>query len=151
MERCSTFEERDMELTEPGPARKPSTVSEAAGAHLLTLLIGQDHLSPVAALAELQQRVERFRDPAAPAALEELAGHLPILDALFKRYAAESLRARGPEGQARLLRAALQAQTAHARTVVLLEGLKGQRQGLTRVVLEDSASGDPGALPDLLP
>lgn len=151
MECCSTFDEGDMEITEPGPARTPSTVGELAGAHLLTLLIGQEHLSPAAALAELQQRVERFRDPAAPAALEELASHLPLLDALFKRYAAESLRAKNPEGQARLLRAALQAQNAHARTVVLLQGLEGQRQGLARVVVEDSASGDPGALPDLLP
>ena len=150
MEQSSTFDGGDMEITEPGPARKPATVSEAAGAHLLTLLIGQEHLSPAAALAELQQRVEHFRDPAAPVALEELAGHLPILDALFKRYAAESLRARRPEGQARLLRAALQAQTAYARSAALLEGLKGQR-GLARVVLENSASGDPGALPDLLP
>lgn len=138
-----------MEITEP--ARAPSTVGELAGAHLLTLLLGQEHLSTAAALAELQQRVERLRDPAAPAALEELTGHLPLLDALFKRYAAESLRARSAEVQSRLLRAALQAQSAHARTVVLLQGLEGQRQGVARVVLEGSASGEPGALPGLSP
>ena len=118
----------ESEAENTGPARPPETVSERGSAYLLALTMGSEGLPPAAALEELRQRVARLRDPTSPAALEELSGHLPLLDALWQRMAAEAVRAKRPDDRVRLLRAALHAQAAYGRTVALLHGLELQRQ-----------------------
>lgn len=134
-----------MSPTHSEHARPPETVSERGSAYLLALTMGSEGLPPAAALEELRQRVARLRDPTSPAALEELSGHLPLLDALWQRMAAEAVRAKRPDDRVRLLRAALHAQAAYGRTVALLHGLELQRRGLAVV----SVNGRPGRAPSL--
>lgn len=115
----------------------PSTASaEAAAAFVLGHALGLPAESEESALAVLRQRVEALRDPTAPAALDELRRHLPVLDALWQRFSMEALKARRPDDRAKLLRAALQAQQAHARTFALLRALALQAKGQGVVTLE---------------
>ena len=58
-----------------------------------------------------------------------------MLEALFHRFTAEALRATNPQTKAILLKSALQAQQAHARTFALLRELALQDRGLAKVIL----------------
>ncbi len=131
-----------MSQNQPAPAAAPPTASSAtptdAAAFLLSAALGADTLPPADALAQLRQRVDALRDPTAPEALDELSRHLPVLEALFQRFAADALHMRKPEHRPKLLRAALQAQQAYARTFALLRTLAMQQQGQTAAVLEDA-------------
>lgn len=74
---------------------------------------------------------------------QELAGHLLVLDALFKKYAAESMLAGLPDHRAKFMKLALGAQAAYSRTAVTLQGLRSIRLGQGKVTLgDDSRSGE---------
>lgn len=119
----------------PEPARKTPVSSEEGAAYLLALAMGES-MTATEALEAQRQRVAALRDPTSPKALEELSRQLPVLEGLFQRLAAESLRAKFPEAKAQLLKAALQAQQAHARTFALLRGLALQDKGMARVTVD---------------
>lgn len=126
------------------PPRKPPASDDAA-AYVLSRALGSEALPPSEALAALKARVETLKDPTAPAALAELSRQLPVLEALFQRFAAEALRARRPADRSMLLRAALQAQQAHARTFALLRGMALAAKGQAVVELEEGDSPDADA------
>lgn len=123
----------------PPPATGP-TPTEAT-AFLLTLALGSENLPAPAALEQLRQRVAQLRDPTAPDALDELSRHLPVLESLFQRFAADAVRMKNPEHRPKLLRAALQAHQAYARTFALLRTLAMQKPGQTAAVLDGGCAG----------
>jgi hypothetical protein len=124
-------------LPDPNPPQLPAGDSgEAGAAYVLSMALGRMTMTPTAALDEQRRRVQALRDPTAPAALDELARQLPLLEALFHRLAAEALCAPTVDSRARLVRAALQAQSAQARLIALVQGLALQRQGAARVAVD---------------
>lgn len=135
----------DQDSTALEPARPQAAKPDEAAAYLLALAMGDPALTPTKALEVQRQRVAALRDPTAPASLDELARQLPLLEALFQRFSAEALRTKSPDSRAKLLRAALQAQQAHARTFALLRGLALQAKGLAAVDLEESPDDDAGS------
>ncbi|MBZ8141421.1 hypothetical protein CLD22_16135 [Rubrivivax gelatinosus] len=112
-----------------------------SAAYVLREALGAD-VPLAAALEELKGRVDALRDPLSPEALETLQQHLPVIDALFKRYATDSIKTRIPDRQALLARVALQAQQAYSRSFALLHGLELQRRGAGRVLLTDDDLAD---------
>lgn len=128
----------DQDPTALEPARLNPASPDEAAAYLLALAMGDAALTPTKALEVQRQRIAALRDPTAPASLDELARQLPLLEALFLRFSVEALRAKRSDGRAQLLRAALQAQQAHARTFALLRGLGLQAKGQASVTLDDA-------------
>jgi len=118
-----------------GPLQTPgATSSDDAAAYLLALATADPTLTAPAALEAHRQRVAALRDPTSPEALQELSRQVPVLEALFHRFTAEALRATNPQTKAILLKSALQAQQAHARTFTLIRGLALQEKGLAQVI-----------------
>ena len=122
-----------------------ATATLADAAYIFGLVLGSDQ--PLEALVvALRERVEALRDPLSQEAAAELQKHLPLLDAVFMRFVAEATRTRkGSVHQTMLLRAALQAQQAHARTFALLHMLAIQAKGANSpraITLHDDASND---------
>lgn len=132
----------DQDSTALEPARIDPANPDEAAAYLLALAMGDPALTQTKALEAQRQRVAALRDPTASASLDELARQIPLLQALFMRFSAEALRVKSPDSKAKLLRAALQAQQAHARTFALLRGLALQANGLAAVALEESPDDD---------
>lgn len=124
----------NQDITPTEPARNPAS-SEDGAAYLLALALG-DSMTATGALEAQRQRVAALRDPTSPQALEELSRQLPVLEAVWHRLAAEALRSKYPGAKAQLLKAALQAQQAHARTFALLRGLALQDKGMATVTVE---------------
>lgn len=129
---------QDLSTLEPAPA--PPVSSDQEAAYLLALAMGDTSVSVAEALDTQRLRVAALRDPTSDRSLGELSRQLPVLESLFHRLAADALQAKSPTGKAILLKAALQAQQAHARTFALLRGLALQAKGLAVVTLE----ADPG-------
>lgn len=120
------------------PTLTPATAEEAA-AYVLGRALGLPAQNDGEALTVLRQRLEALRDPTSPEALDELRRHLPVLDTLWQRFAVEALKAKRPDDRARLLRTALQAQQAHARTFTLLRALSS---GTRPLVHDDDGVSD---------
>lgn len=116
-------------LTRRQPA--PQLPSDPAEAEAMTaaLIRGAATPLPQAALEAQRRRVEALRDPLATSSLDELARQLPTLEALWQRFAVESMTASSPETRFKYLKAALHAQQAFARTFALLRTLRYQQQG----------------------
>lgn len=66
--------------------------------------------------------------PTSEAVMHELAEHLPLLEALFLRFAAESVAAPDVDRKSRLLGMSLKAQRAYSQTLVLVQGLVQQQR-----------------------
>ncbi|MDP1899277.1 MAG: hypothetical protein Q8K96_02330 [Rubrivivax sp.] len=128
--------------TDLEPARKPPATEDEAAAYLLALALGDPAMTPTKALDLQRQRVAALRDPTSARSLEVLARQLPVLESLWQRFSVEALRAKGFGNKAQMLRAALQAQQAHARTFALLRGMALQAKGQGVVSLEDDADAD---------
>jgi len=73
-------------------------------------------------------RVELLKDPGGQQADEELFAQAALLNALFIRYAAESVAASEPDHRAKYAKLALQAQSSYTRTLIAIEALRAQRQ-----------------------
>jgi len=115
----------------------PADPAEAR-AQALAFVRGDSTFDRAAAFDAMRARVSTYTDPASANAVAELAEHLPILEATFLRYLAESMTARNQEHRAQLLRMALAAQRAYAQTLTLVQGLTMQQTGKARVVTHDS-------------
>ena len=113
----------------------PSDRREAV-AQALAFIRGAQTFDRGAAFEELTRRVESYVDPASNAAITELAEHLPVLEALWLRFAAEATTAASPDNRSKLLRMALQAHGAYCRALVLVQGLGLQQRRQGQVVIE---------------
>ena len=120
-------------LSRADNVKLPTNRQHAVG-QTLEFIRGAQHYDGAAALDELRQRVEAYTDPAGAGAITELAEHLPVLEALWLRFAAEAAKEGSVDKRTKLLRMALQAQASFGRTLALVQGLTQQRQH-TRVVL----------------
>jgi hypothetical protein len=118
--------------------------AESTAAGVLAAVLKLDPRPP-ASLDLYRQRIEALADPTSPQALAELQRQQPILEALWHRFALDAVEARSPANRERLLRAALHAQQAHARTVVLIRAMALQEQQRLKVVVNSDGDGD--ALP----
>jgi hypothetical protein len=115
--------------------------------------VGQAHGACLADGLRIQrQQVEVLKDPTSAAALAVLARQLPLLEALFQRFAEDALAERQVSRRAELLRGALQSQQAYARTFTLVRALAPQAPTLVEgvTVPPDNGSGSglaglPGA------
>ena len=74
-------------------------------------------------------RIELLRDASGDQCDRELMAHAAILDSLFLRYSAESVRASSPENKAIFAKLALNCNNGFTRTLIAVAGLKQQRQG----------------------
>jgi hypothetical protein len=110
-----------------------------AAARALAYVQGADSYASATALEAMRERVATHVDPTSPEALRELAEHLPILEALFLRYACESVASTAPDGKSKLLKMSLAAQRAYAQTLALVQGLSLQQQGKAKVIDSGSA------------
>jgi hypothetical protein len=130
------------------PARTHTASGEETGACVLAVVLGSalgEDPTTAMALAAQRQRLAAFRDPTSDEALAELTRQLPTLEALWQRFALAAVDARKADDKVKLLRVALQAQQAYARTFALVRGLALQaRSAATVTVLHD----DDGSLED---
>lgn len=118
----------------PGAVRLPDDPREAA-AGALALIRGESAFNRAAAAEALTRRIELLTIPDSDDALAEFTAHLPVLEALFLRFAGEASVAAKPEHQAALLKISLAAQAAYARTSALIAALRLQRDGKASVTL----------------
>lgn len=127
----------------PPPSRPaPASSGEHAAACVL-MLSHPGALTMADALLELRRRVSTLVDPTTPTALEELTRQIPVLEGLFHKFAADALATSNPEAKTRLLRAALNAQQAHARSFALVRGLALLAQGTAAVTLTPNSGSRP--------
>lgn len=126
------------------PARLtlPRGAAEAEAA-LAAFIRGDAEFLPREGLEAQRKRIEALRDPLAPDSLDELTRQLPTLEALWQRFAAESVaRQASPEQRFKYLKAALHAQQAFARTFALLCTLRQQRGAKASITLHDDEGPD---------
>lgn len=105
----------------------------AAGA--IALIRGESSFNRAMGAEALSRRIEKLSHPDSDEALAELTAHLPVLEALFLRFAGEAAALRRPEHQALLLKISLTAQAAYGRTSALVAALRLQRDGKARIAL----------------
>jgi hypothetical protein len=108
--------------------------SAEAEAAVAAFIRGDSEFWPRAELEALRQRVQALRDPLAPDSLDVLARQLPTLEAMWQFFAVQSVRASSPEHKLKMVKAALHAQQAFARTFALLRTLKHQQAGAKAAV-----------------
>jgi hypothetical protein len=126
-------------LGEPAKTHAVSTLEQATlsdTAHVFGAIVGSTQ--PLGVLMEaMRVRLEALRDPTSDEALAELQRTMPTLEALYLRFSTEAANSRkGAVHQALLLRAALQAQQAYARTFALLHTLALQAKNADRVLVD---------------
>lgn len=124
------------------PARPNPASPDETAAYLLTQVLADPALTLGKALEAQRARVAALRDPTSPQALDELTRQLPLLEALFQRFSYEALKEKRSDRAAGLLRVALSAQQAHARTFALVRGLAQQGKGLGAVLLDSESPRD---------
>jgi hypothetical protein len=119
----------------PAPLKLPDNPREAA-ALALAVIRGDDSFCRAEAVEALNARLSKLADAGSEESLEELAAHLPILEALFLRFSADAMHTGLAINKSALIRMALAAQTSYGRTVALIAGLKLQREGKAVVELD---------------
>ena len=123
----------------PPPLYLPPDPRDAA-AQALAHIRGDDSYNRAAALEAMTGRVVALRDGDSDEALECLASHLPVLEALWLKFGVEAALAKSSEHKAKLLRMSLSAQSSYLRTQIALAGLRQQRAGRATVtVIDDEA------------
>lgn len=116
------------------PVSLPADPTESAAyvlRYIQTAETGFDRSSAIEAHA---LRLAKLQSPDAAVVVSELQGHSLILDALFQRYSAMAIGAKA-EQAAIFVKLALASQAAYTRTLIAAEGLKAQRMGAARVVV----------------
>lgn len=121
----------------------PSDSAESAALVLRYVQQGSSDIDRASAIEAANTRLERLCDPESgfKTILGELTGHLMLLNALFQRFAAESIATKLPDNKAKFVKLALGAQASYTRTAIAIEGLRAQRSGKSQVLLnEDEGS-----------
>lgn len=119
----------------PAPIELPND-PRLASAAVLAYINGDDGMDRAGAIEAMTARAAALAVADSDEALESLAEHLPVLNALFLRFSAEAIATKLPDNRAKFIKIALAAQNSYARTQALLAGLRAQRQGRVRVVVE---------------
>lgn len=104
----------------------------------LAFIRGDDGYDRARAIEGMAARVAKLSDTGSAESLDELAAQLPVLYALFLRFASDAISTAHPANKSTLVRMALSAQTSYGRTVALIAGLKLQREGKAQVVIQDA-------------
>lgn len=138
-----------MDQLTDSPARRSTASGEETAACVLAIALGNaigEERTTAAALAAQRQRLTALRDPTSDEALAELTRQLPTLEALWQRFAVAAVDAKRADDKVKLLRAALQAQQAYARTFALVHGLALQARSaaVVTVHLGDGSGDDEG-------
>ncbi|MES2116824.1 MAG: hypothetical protein V4578_16805 [Pseudomonadota bacterium] len=120
----------------PAPLTLPDDAREAT-AFALAAIRGDDTFDRATAIEGLSLRIDKLVDASGDDALSELAAHLPILEALFLRFATDAIETNLPANKSALARMALSAQASFGRTLALMAGLKLQRAGRAEVTVHD--------------
>lgn len=113
----------------------------AAIAYAITVVNGESAPDRTEALQALATRISTLKHGDSADALEELAAHLPLLEAQWLSLTIQASATRSPDVRVKLTKLALQCQSAFARTLALIATLKAQRDQRGRVVIHD-ADGD---------
>ena len=121
----------------PGPLLLPDDPREAA-ALALAFIRGDDSFHRAQAIEALNGRISKLTNAGSDESLEELAAHLPVLEALFMRFASDTMIMNLPVHKSTMARMALSAQASYSRTVALIAGLKAQRDGKAQVTIDSS-------------
>lgn len=116
----------------------PSDPRSAATA-VLAFINGEEGIQRAAAIEAMTARATLLADANSDGALEGLAEHLPVLNALFLRFSAEAISAKLPDHKAKFVKIALSAQSAYGRTQALIAGLRAQREGRATVVVDSDS------------
>lgn len=119
----------------PAPIALPSD-PRLASAAVLAFVNGDDDIDRAGAIEAMTTRAASLALADSDEALESLAEHLPVLNALFLRFSAEAIASRVPDHKTKLMKIALSSQQAYARTQALIAGLRAQREGRASVIVE---------------
>jgi hypothetical protein len=141
---------RTADIPTPPPMRGSSSISahrprgiqlpddpREAAAGAIALLRGQNSINRASAAEALTSRLATLSVANGRQTLDELSAQLPVLEALFLRFAGEAASIERAEHKAIFVKVALSAQAAFARTVALLAALRLQRGGDGRVLVEN--------------
>lgn len=137
----------DYETQDPLPvarfsAHRPAAIRlpddpRLATAAVLAYINGGDRMDRAAAFEALTLRAAALASADPDEAIKALAGQLPVLNALFLVFSAESIATKNPDARARFVKLALSAQGSYCRTQALVVGLRAQSTGRARVTLVD--------------
>ena len=119
------------------PAMQLPDDPHLAAAAVLAFINGADGIERASAIEALTARAALLADANPDEAIAALAEQLPVLNALFLVFSAESAAAKNPDARGKFVKLALSAQNAYARTQALVIGLRAQSAGLARVTLTD--------------
>lgn len=119
----------------PAPIALPTDPRRASAA-VLAYINGDDGIERAGAIEAMAARAALLAVADSDDALESLAEHLPVLNALFLRFSAEAIATKLPDNRAKFIKIALGAQNSYARTVALIAGLRTQRAGRAIVIVE---------------
>lgn len=120
----------------PAPLQLPDD-PRAATALALAVIRGEDTFCRAQAVEGLTARIAKLSDAGSAESLEELTAQLPILNELFLRFSIDAISTGMTVNKSSLVRMALAAQTSYGRTVALIAGLKLQREGNAKVLVQD--------------
>ena len=128
-------------------AHRPSAIQlpddpRLATAAVLAYINGDDQMDRAAALEALTARTAALSHTDPDKAITALGEQLPILNALFLVFSAESMATKNFEARAKFVKLALSSQNAYARTQALVIGLRLQSKGNARVTLTDALEDD---------
>lgn len=115
---------------------------QLATAAVLAYVNGAEGVERAAAIEALTARAAALADADPDEAIKALAAHLPVLNSLWLRFAAESASASSPVARAAFLKLALNAQGSYARCQALVIGLRLQTKGKAHVALNDDDGDD---------
>ena len=120
----------------PAAIQLPSD-ARLATAYVLAYVNGRDTMDRAAAMEALTARAALLADAEPDQAIAALAEQLPVLNAMFLVFTAESVAAKNAEARAKYVKLALNSQSAYARTQALVVGLRLQSKGKACVALTD--------------
>lgn len=109
-----------------------------ATAAVLAYINGDDQMDRAAAIEALTNRAALLSDADPQQAIAALAEQLPVLNAMFLLFTAESVATKNADARAKYVKLALSSQSAYARTQTLVIGLRLQNKGNARVTLTDA-------------
>ena len=123
-------------------AHRPAAMQLPDDPRLATALVlvhingSSDHVTRAGALEALTQRAQALSSVDLSDAIEALAEQLPVLNALFLVYSAESASAKNVDAKRTYAKLAMNAQDRYCRTQALVIGLRVQSQGAGQVMIE---------------
>lgn len=114
-----------------------------ATAAVLAFVLGQDGIERAAAIEALTARAALLAEADPDEAIAALAEQLPVLNAMFLVFTAESVATKNSDARAKYVKLALNSQSAYARTQALVIGLRLQSKGRAQVVLRSDDGDEP--------